>query len=315
MSRAVLAVSLNPALDVTYHLKELRPGETHRVEHPRLAPGGKAVNVARTLEALGHPVTLTGFLGGSDGSTLRHLLAQRHPGVVDRFVDIKGTTRRTVVVVDGAGEATGLWEAGSPIRGDEWMSLLEMVGELARAHDVTVVSGSLPPGVPDDAYRLVIERTRDAGSTVILDADGAGLWHAMEAAPDIVKATEDEIANALRVGGVTVTSLSQRLRSLVNAGARSVVATRGTKGIQALTPSGMFHARPPRVVARGNPTGAGDAVAAALARGVANRVAWPAMIDDALALAAATTAAAGAGEFSVDLYRTLVGSSSVEVKS
>ena len=67
----ILTVTLNTELDLTYHVPRLAPRSSHRVSEVRERPGGKGVNVARVLGALGHEVTVTGFAGGPVGETLR----------------------------------------------------------------------------------------------------------------------------------------------------------------------------------------------------------------------------------------------------
>ncbi|MEU6754438.1 PfkB family carbohydrate kinase, partial [Spirillospora sp. NPDC046719] len=73
-------------------------------------------------------------------------------------------------------------------------------------------------------------------------------------------------------------------------------------GMLAVTPDGCFEAVPHEVVA-GNPTGAGDAAAAALAVALRDRAPWPAALGEAAALAAAAVAAPAAGEFDPDVLR------------
>ena len=53
----------------------------------------------------------------------------------------------------------------------------------------------------------------------------------------------------------------------------------------------------------GNPTGAGDAVVAALVHGLIRRQAWPDRLRHAAALGAATVAAPAAGEFHTGTYQ------------
>ena len=54
----ILVVSLNPALDVTYHVAEVDWSGVNRPHEVAAAPGGKGLNVARTLRAhLGHDMT------------------------------------------------------------------------------------------------------------------------------------------------------------------------------------------------------------------------------------------------------------------
>ena len=71
----IVAVGLNPALDVTYEVPALEPGASHRVQSVRERPGGKACNTARVLGQLSVEVALCGFAGGSRGARFRSALA------------------------------------------------------------------------------------------------------------------------------------------------------------------------------------------------------------------------------------------------
>ena len=79
-------------------------------------------------------------------------------------------------------------------------------------------------------------------------------------------------------------------------GAEAVVVTLGPDGLLAATGDGCWRARPPAAMA-GNATGAGDAVAAALAHGLVLGRPWDERLRHAAALGAATAAAPVAGEF------------------
>jgi len=71
----IVTVALNAAVDLTYRLPVVRGSDTNRVQQVGRRPGGKAINVARVLHALGRPVVVTGFAGGHTGSELRVRLA------------------------------------------------------------------------------------------------------------------------------------------------------------------------------------------------------------------------------------------------
>jgi tagatose 6-phosphate kinase len=49
----IVVVCLNPALDVTHHVDAVDWGGVNRTRAVRARPGGKGLNVARTLHALG----------------------------------------------------------------------------------------------------------------------------------------------------------------------------------------------------------------------------------------------------------------------
>ena len=64
-------------------------------------PGGKGLNVARTLRALGADVLVIGLAGGVTGAGVAAGLAAL--GVPAAFTAISGETRRTFTVVDAPG--------------------------------------------------------------------------------------------------------------------------------------------------------------------------------------------------------------------
>lgn len=301
----ILTVTLNAALDITYRIDALRPHTTHRVATVAERPGGKGVNVARVLHALGEPVLATGLAGGATGAQIRSLLAAG--GVPEAFTSIAGESRRTVVVASGDGEPTGFWEPGPRVSADEWETFLARYRELLGDADVVALSGSLPPGVPDDAYAILVGLARAAGAATILDADGGPAYLGVRARPDVVKPNARELSalhgDILRrpVLLVSLPEAKEAAAAIRHLGARTVVASLGAAGLVASTGDGVFHAAPAAPV-MGNPTGAGDACVAALARGLRIGEPWPERLRDAVALSAAAVAAPVAGELSLTEY-------------
>jgi 1-phosphofructokinase family hexose kinase len=311
----ILTVTLNPALDVTYDVAALRPGTTHRVTAVRGRGGGKGVNVARVLAALGADVYATGLLGGTTGERVRADL-DRH-AVPHGFTSIPGETRQTLTVV-ADGDATLFNEPGPPLTAQEWRAFLRRFADLAAAARVVVLSGSLPPGAPQDAYVTLATAARrahpaKAAPWVLLDTDGPALRAGLAGRPDLVKPNATELATAVRAGdGEPTGDLGAAATELLARGAGGVVVSLGPGGLLAVTGAGAWRARPPGTV-RGNPTGAGDAVVAALARALHDRPRtraglselWPRALADAVALSAAAVHAPVAGEIDHDAYARL----------
>ncbi|MFD5566785.1 1-phosphofructokinase family hexose kinase [Streptomyces cadmiisoli] len=296
----ILTVTLNTALDITYRVRSLRPHATHRVSEVTERPGGKGVNVARVLAALGHPVTVTGFAGGGTGRAVRDALGAV-PGVVDALVPTGGTTRRTVAVVDErSGDTTQLNEPGPTIAPAEWAAFLAAFEDLLPAAAAVALCGSLPPGVPVGAYAGLIRTARAAGVPVLLDTSGEPLRRGLAARPDLIKPNAEELAEL--TGSHEPTRATQDAR---RRGAHAVVASLGAQGLLAVTPEGHWRATPPARV-HGNPTGAGDSVAAGLLSGLVEQLPWPARLTRATALSAATVGAPVAGEFDRAVYEELL---------
>ncbi|GAA2781101.1 1-phosphofructokinase family hexose kinase [Kitasatospora sp. CM 4170] len=292
----ILTVTLNAALDTTYRLSELHLHASNRVTVTQQA-GGKGVNVARVLAALGHTATVTGLVGGAAGRAVRADLARA--GLPDELVQVTGETRRTVAVADDR-DTTMLLEPGPEVSPREWQRFLAHYEHLLPGASVAVLSGSLPPGLPIGAYRSLVERARSHGVPAVLDADGPALLAALPARPAVVKPNAAELAAA--TGTRNPVEGAERLRA---AGAEAVVASLGPDGLLALTAQGCWRARPAEALA-GNPTGAGDSAVAALALGLADGAPWPDRLRRAAALSAATVLAPQAGRFDPDVYQHLL---------
>jgi tagatose 6-phosphate kinase len=260
-------------------------GEANRVTAVERRAGGKGVNVARVLHALGHDTLVCGLCGGATGAAVLESLDLPH-----ELVEIAGETRRTTTVV--AEEVTGFWEPGPVVTAAEWDRFTATFREQVSAASAVVLSGSLPEGVPPDAYATLCAMGR---VPVILDSSGEALRLGLRGRPAIVKPNAEELAEAAGDGDIFVAA--ERMRE---AGAGAVVASLGDQGLIAVTGEGRWRVRSPEPVA-GNPTGAGDAVVAALAAGLDRP--WPERLADAVALSAAAVHAPVAGAFDAGAYR------------
>ncbi|MFI8961956.1 1-phosphofructokinase family hexose kinase [Streptomyces sp. NPDC053493] len=307
----IVTVTLNAALDITHHVDRLLPHAAHRVRDVGARAGGKGVNVSRVLHTLGRPTLVTGLAGGPTGEAVRRDLDRA--GLPQRLTPISGETRRTVAVVDAhTGDTTTLLEPGPAVRPDEWRSFLACFDEILDGSRgvpgplAVVLSGSLPPGVPEDAYATLVLAARARGVPAVLDTSGPALHRALPAGPALVKPNADELAEA--TGESDPYRAAHALRF---AGAEAVVASLGPDGVLAVTGSGTWRAAPPERL-RGNPTGAGDAAVAALTRGLVAGVPWPERLAEAVALSASAVAAPLAGSFDPLVHRRLRGA--VEVR-
>lgn len=298
----IVTVTLNTALDVTYHLDELTRHTSHRVRSTSSRAGGKGINVARVLHTLGHEVLVTGLAGGARGHALRAELGTA--GIAESLSPIENESRQTVTVVDSA--ATAFNEAGPHISEHEWQRFLRAYERTLADADAVTLCGSLPEGVPVDAYASLARLAARYDVPAILDAQGEALLRGCQGRPAVAKPNAGELASATGQGDVLAGA--QRLCRL---GASSVAVSSGRDGILAVAGKSVLRARPP-VDVEGNATGAGDAAAAALAVGVATGQPCEATIVDAVALSAAAVHTPAAGEFDAEAWRRYRASIRVE---
>ncbi|TYB58089.1 1-phosphofructokinase family hexose kinase [Nonomuraea sp. PA05] len=289
----IITVTLNLALDVTYQVPAVDWDGVNRVSAVHRRAGGKGVNVARVLAALGRDVLVTGLAGGPTGRAIEaDLKSARLPTAL---YDIAGDSR-TTLAVSGTDNTALFNEPGPEVASAELTGFIRHFEALLTSADAVVLSGSLPRGVPSDTYATLAALATERGVPSIVDADGDPLRHAPEGRPSILKPNADELARA--VPGGTPAEGAQALRGR---GAQAVVVSMGADGLLAVTGEGTYAARMPYTV-RGNPTGAGDSLVAGLALGLVEPDPWPDRLRRAAALGAAAVATPVAGEFDPDVY-------------
>jgi 1-phosphofructokinase/tagatose 6-phosphate kinase len=148
-------------------------------------PGGKGVNVARTLKTLGQPVIATGFAGGPTGTRIVEQLTAE--SILNDFVRIREDSRTNTAVYDPTtGEQTEINERGPAVSETEVELFRDKLLYLARGADIVVFAGSLPRGIDTDIYAALVRELRALGVTTIVDAEGEPMRHAVRAEPDVI---------------------------------------------------------------------------------------------------------------------------------
>lgn len=304
----MLTVTLNAALDLTYVAPVLEWGEHNRVQTVHSRAGGKGINVARVIESLGVRCLVTGFAGGPTGQAVQDSLQAE--ALESRMVETSADSRRTVVAVSESDQVvTEFDEPGPTLSHEDWARFLEVFRELVRGRSAVALCGSLPRGLPEDAYRTLAELAAAQGAPVVLDTSGAALLAGLGGRPVLVKPNARELIEAAGGDG-GVQGLLEGAAEFRRRGAGAVVVSRGAEGLLAVTAEGAWKARPPHV--SGNPVGAGDTVVAALVAGLLEDQPWPTRLARAAALSAATVAHPIAGGFDAARYPQLLEGTRVE---
>jgi tagatose 6-phosphate kinase len=316
----ILVVSLNPAVDVTHHVAGADWSGVNRPHSVRVQAGGKGLNVARTLRALGQPAMVTGLVGGLTGHAVLGGLTAA--GIDTALTQIADETRRTFAVSDTVRGETALFnEPGPVIRAEEYERFFVAYEQRLQSCAAVVLSGSLPRGLPADTYARLIAAAAAAAVPVILDASGPALSRGAAARPTLVKPNLAELETAVgrslgppeRPDLAAVDQAARSMAGLAPAdprirkqpGTNSVVVSLGAHGLLGVCAGGALLAQPPAGAA-GNPTGAGDAAVAGLADGLVRGRSWPELLAHATALGTAAVGSSPAGTFSTAEYWRLL---------
>jgi 1-phosphofructokinase family hexose kinase len=259
----IVTVTPNPSLDRTLTVPSISFNEMLRATTSRLDWGGKGFNVSRALQALGTESVAMGFAGGATGEMLDRGL--REMGIATELVPVAGETRTNTVVTELRGERyVKVNEPGPTVHEENLASFLSRARARIKSGDLWVVSGSLPPGLPNDFYAQLIQQVRAGGARALLDASSEPLKLGCAAGPFLVKPNALEAAEfAGHPIGSEADALSA-VRCFLQWGAELVALSLGADGLLLASGKQVVRAKPPKVEAR-NPVGAGDALLAGLA--------------------------------------------------
>lgn len=258
----IATVTLNPSLDKTVAVDGLVVDEANRWTSLRRDPGGKGINVSRVLHELGGETVAYGFIGGIDGNILKHLLEQQ--GVPSDFTPIKGDIRSNFIITDlKTRRQTRIDAPGPCVSASELESLIDKIIHIKSKPDFIVFAGSVPPGVPDDIYSLLVEGAESYGVKTVLDSDDEWLEEGIKAKPNVIKPNVHEAEELLGTELKTEEDIVQAARALVARGIEVVLISRGKHGLIAANKDEVLKVTSPKVEVR-NTVGAGDSAIAGL---------------------------------------------------
>ncbi len=285
-------VTLNPAVDRELRVPAIAFGEVLRATESRVDLGGKGFNVSRALRALGEESVALGFVGGQAGRMIAAGLSAL--GIAVDFVEVAGGETRTNVTLVAPDRHVKVNEAGPAVTAEEARRLLEKVRGLARPGDLWVLSGSLPPGASPGIYAELTRLLQASGARVLLDASGRALAEGCASAPFLAKPNGAEAAELTGLPVESEAEARAAAAAIQRLGPALVLLSLGRRGALLAGEGRTWLARPPAVVEQ-NPIGAGDAMLAGFAFGLARALPLPEALRWATAAGAAAASLPGTG--------------------
>jgi 6-phosphofructokinase 2 len=217
--------------------------------------------VARVISRFGGDVEALYLAGGEIGSFLDRLLKSEQ--VAARRIDVAGQTRIGFVVCE---QVTGLEyrfvSEGPIVSADDLQTCCDIVS--SGSWDYVILSGSLPRGVPDNAYARMATCAASRGARVILDTSGIALSAALEkSSVFLVKPSRGELEKL--VGReLDEEGVKEAASNIVSRGAAELVAVSlGADGALLASSSGILREPAIPVNVRSS-VGAGDSFVGAM---------------------------------------------------
>lgn len=250
-----VTLTLNPCIDRTLWVDEFGApaGQIERQS------GGKGLNVARVLAALGIDCTAVFPLGGQSGAEMLELA--RSEGIQPRTVPVKAETRTIDTWVRRGDLAQRVdYVRGGPLTEAELDALeAELFAALPGA-SVLAICGSA--SCEAAAWRVsgIIRHAKEMGVAVLLDSNGPALLAGVQALPDILKPNQKELETLV---GRTVApgEEADAALELVARGIGGVLVSLGSSGCAYVRADGQYFCPAPKVQTI-NPVGSGDSFVA-----------------------------------------------------
>ena len=295
----ILTITPNPTIDRVLFVRDFAMQDVVRAESETVSPSGKGIDVSAVLHGFGIDTLALGLNAGLSGEMLAALLNEL--GVPFQFVQVDGYTRVAALITDMArGRQSTLIAhtlSATPAHLEELLALTA-----ARVPHCwgMACAGSLPPGMPADAYARLLALAKQHNLTTLLDSSGESLRRGAAALPDIVKVNRTELAalapdamagwqenvDSASIGdraGKLADALADRMHAWTE---QTLIVTLGKLGAVAVTPEGRWYV-PALSAPWVSPAGAGDGMSAGILLALYRNGSW----RDALALGTAMAAA------------------------
>lgn len=296
--QAVAVLALNPAVDISYEIPQLLEYQKVCARKTWYFPGGNGINVARALNELRVPVHCCSAIGGESGDLLLRLLGDSL-GDNHTWFRLQGETRLNTNIMQqsppGQFEITSLGpEIPAAVLAEITAHFLGAAGS-----GIAVLTGLIPPGVPEETYRVLAGQVRAQGGRVVLDTYGAVLEQALEAQPCMVRLSRYvlEMASKRRLDNIPL--VAEAARSLLRPGMEYLCVTLGDEGAILTDTGNSYYCSAPRVHKQST-VGSGDALVAGLVSALREGASSADMLRLGVICGSTTAMHPGTGLFSRD---------------
>lgn len=247
----ILTVTLNPAVDKVYWVKQLRLCEVTeeefltRAHRSATSAGGKGVNMSVFFSAMGMDNVAMGFVGGHTGHVIVRDLRDR--GVTTNFIWTREETRTSVTVLEEGHENVPLFigEPGRGVTDHEVERFMRRYKRMLPRAEWIVLAGSIPPGVDTAFYGELAKLAQEAGAKVIVSARGKELLGTLDACPYMVKPDTREHRELMGFELASREKIIEAGRHIASCGAEMVIISHQVTGDIAVTRQGVWEVHAP----------------------------------------------------------------------
>jgi 6-phosphofructokinase 2 len=257
----ILTITLNPCIDKSSKVDTLEPESKLRCTEVHHEPGGGGINVSKALKKLDVSSIALFPAGGHNGNMLCSLLKEE--GIVFHAVDTLVETRENWVMQETSTNRQYRFTfPGRAVLEDTIKELINHINAFSPSY--VVASGSLPPGLPNYFYSLIVENAGAIGAKCIVDTSGPALQALKGKNAYLIKPNIGELCKLLNIDRMGKDDVPNAARQIIADGfAETVAVSMGPDGAWLVSSNeSYFVAAPP--VEKKSTVGAGDSMVAGI---------------------------------------------------
>jgi 6-phosphofructokinase 2 len=257
----ILTVTLNPCIDKSSSVHKFEPEAKLRCAEIINEPGGGGINVSKALKKLGAESVALFPAGGHNGNMLCSLLDAE--AIRYHAVDTKVETRENWVMLENStNDQYRFTFPGRAVQETTIHSLVDQIRNFSPAY--VVASGSLPPGLPDHFYGLIVKNATAVGAKCIVDTSGPALQALKGKGAYLIKPNISELRKMLNAPDLGPMEIDDAAQQVIADGYAEIVAiSMGPLGAWIITKDEKHFAAAPKVEKRST-VGAGDSMVAGI---------------------------------------------------
>lgn len=258
----ILTVTLNPCIDKSSKVEILKPESKLRCTEILHEAGGGGINISKALKKLDIPSVALFPAGGHNGDMLCSLLKQED--ISFHAVDTKTETRENWIVLETQSNNQYRFTfPGREVSEETIKTLIEQIKSFAPKF--VIASGSLPPGLPDYFYGLIVKNALAVGAKCIVDTSGAALQALKGKHAYLIKPNIGELCKMLNIEWLDKKEVPDAAQQAIRDGfAEIIVVSMGPSGAWMVNNEKKYFVAAP-VVEKRSTVGAGDSMVAGIA--------------------------------------------------
>ncbi len=282
----IVTLTLNPALDKSTNVDRFIPEQKLRCAPLQIDAGGGGINVSKGIHKLGGQSTAVFPSGGTNGRMLTDLLTAT--GLSYAAVPVAGETRENISVTENQSNLQYRFTLpGAALSAADAAACLKAVADLQPG--LLVVSGSLPPGLPDEYLAEVAAFAKKIGTKLILDSSGKPLQAAANEGVYLLKPNLSELSAMVGVEHLEMNQVDDAALQIIHEGkCEVVVVSLGPQGALLVNRDGFEHIAAPMVQKRST-VGAGDSMVAGMTHALSQGKSLREMVQTGVACGSAAT--------------------------